>query len=203
MNAQMWVSCWGQWDALAQLPKLKRLTLDNNPMSEKCRQQCLELCGENNVVSSPRGSALLRDLGQGLLVSLTCANPFSCHHRSGRGCHPQGQDAPLPDAERSRSSCASDIQFGGWYLEKWVGRFPGPPNQKFPPAGVLNGSVCYAVSVISMWTCLQDIPSLVIPGLYIGGMVSAENPSLLKSLGVTHILICAVQLQPRFPNLFR
>ena len=43
----------------------------------------------------------------------------------------------------------------------------------------------------------------MVPGLYIGGMVSAENPSLLKSLGVTHILICAVQLNPRFPKMFR
>jgi siroheme synthase len=54
----------------------------------------------------------------------------------------------------------------------------------------------------AMKLCREDnIPSEVIPGLFIGSVGTAFNKESLTKHGITHILTCADKLKPRFQDV--
>ena len=51
--------------------------------------------------------------------------------------------------------------------------------------------------------CTEDNePHEVIPGLFIGSIGASLNKTLLKQVGITHILCVADNIEPAFPNDF-
>ena len=56
----------------------------------------------------------------------------------------------------------------------------------------------------AMKLCRTDnTPSEIIPGLFLGSIGAAYNKDSLKSNGITHILTCADNLKPRFPEVYK
>ncbi|EFA86681.1 leucine-rich repeat-containing protein [Heterostelium album PN500] len=55
-------------------------------------------------------------------------------------------------------------------------------------------------SVLTMYTSL---PTEIIPNLFLGGLDSANNASILQSLGITHIVLAIGDLAPYFPRQFK
>lgn len=47
----------------------------------------------------------------------------------------------------------------------------------------------------------DKIPDRVVENIYIGDLLNAYDINELKSLGITHILICASYMEPLFPNV--
>lgn len=47
----------------------------------------------------------------------------------------------------------------------------------------------------------DNIPSEIIPGLFLGSVGVAFNRDSLQNFGITHILTCADKLKPRFPDV--
>lgn len=46
-------------------------------------------------------------------------------------------------------------------------------------------------------------PGAVFPDLYLGSIGAAYNQKVLAELGITHILCCAANIKPRFPEEFK
>jgi hypothetical protein len=46
-----------------------------------------------------------------------------------------------------------------------------------------------------------DNPTLITDNIYIGNMTNASDKDSLKSLGITHILICGSYLEAYFPSV--
>lgn len=50
--------------------------------------------------------------------------------------------------------------------------------------------------------CKTDhVPSEILPRLFLGSIGAAFNKDSLRTHGITHILTCASNLKPRFPNV--
>jgi protein phosphatase slingshot len=47
----------------------------------------------------------------------------------------------------------------------------------------------------------DNIPSEIIEGLYLGSVGAAYSNESLQKHGITHILTCAANLKPRFPDV--
>jgi hypothetical protein len=47
----------------------------------------------------------------------------------------------------------------------------------------------------------DNIPSDVIPGLFIGSIGAAYNKESLQNNKITHILTCADKIKPRYPTV--
>lgn len=49
----------------------------------------------------------------------------------------------------------------------------------------------------------DPIPGEVYPDLFLGSIGAAYNKKTLQDIGITHILTCAANIKPRFPNDFK
>jgi len=49
----------------------------------------------------------------------------------------------------------------------------------------------------------DGVPAMVQPDLYIGSIGSAYNKEGMQAAGITHILTCAANIKPRFPEDFK
>jgi len=47
----------------------------------------------------------------------------------------------------------------------------------------------------------DPMPGAVFPDLFIGSIGAAYNKKVLQELGITHILTCAANIKPRFPDV--
>jgi hypothetical protein len=47
----------------------------------------------------------------------------------------------------------------------------------------------------------DGMPGAVFPDIFIGSVGAAYNKENLQKLGITHILTCAANIKPRFPNV--
>ena len=47
------------------------------------------------------------------------------------------------------------------------------------------------------------VASEIIPGLYLGSIGAAFNKKTLEGAGITHILTCAGNLKPRYPDEYK
>ena len=45
----------------------------------------------------------------------------------------------------------------------------------------------------------DNVPSEIVPGLFLGSIGAAFNKESLMRHGITHILTCADKIQPRYP----
>ena len=49
----------------------------------------------------------------------------------------------------------------------------------------------------------DGVPAQVFPDIFLGSVGAAYNKESLKQLGITHILTCAANIKPRFPEDFK
>lgn len=49
----------------------------------------------------------------------------------------------------------------------------------------------------------DGIPAAVFPDIFLGSVGAAYNKPGLTELGITHILTCAANIKPRFPEDFK
>ncbi|KAN0055246.1 hypothetical protein ACTA71_008349 [Dictyostelium dimigraforme] len=66
----------------------------------------------------------------------------------------------------------------------------------------LEGGLRYK-QVESLMTLITSIPSEIIPGIFLGGLDSANNAPILQTLGITHILLAIGDCEPFFPKTFK
>eukprot|EP01132_Coremiostelium_polycephalum_P003330 gene3330-4175_t len=57
--------------------------------------------------------------------------------------------------------------------------------------------------VESTLTIYTSLPTEIIPGLFLGGLDSANNSLILQSHGITHVVLAIGDLSPFFPKLFK
>ncbi|EGC29808.1 hypothetical protein DICPUDRAFT_158575 [Dictyostelium purpureum] len=57
--------------------------------------------------------------------------------------------------------------------------------------------------VESNFTLITSIPSEIIPGVFLGGLDSANNAPILAALGITHIVLAIGDCEPFFPKNFK
>ena len=48
----------------------------------------------------------------------------------------------------------------------------------------------------------DSVPGAIFEDLYIGSIGAAYNKKALEEIGITHILTCAANIKPRFPDDF-
>ncbi|KAF2076490.1 hypothetical protein CYY_002230 [Polysphondylium violaceum] len=53
------------------------------------------------------------------------------------------------------------------------------------------------------FTLTTSLPTEIIPGVYLGGLDSANNLGILQALNITHVLLAIGDLQPCFPKFFK
>ena len=49
----------------------------------------------------------------------------------------------------------------------------------------------------------DSVPAKVFPDLFLGSVGAAYNKKVLKEIGITHILTCAANIKPRYPDDFK